>query len=77
MFRIEALNKNDMFNTPFYLIISRKVAGKVMELALKIKGQLDSSCAAAMRSVAEKANELQNKLNDAPFLPLCSTLQIG
>ena len=43
MFRIEALNKNDMFNTPFYLIISRKVAGKVMELALKIKGQLDFS----------------------------------
>ena len=51
----------------------RKVAGKVMELSLKIKGQLDSSCTAAMRSVAEKANELQNKLNDAPFLPPRST----
>lgn len=39
------------------------MAGKVMELALKIKGQLDSSCTAVMRSVAEKANDMQNNFN--------------
>ena len=40
------------------------MAGKIMELALKIKGQLDSSTTAVMRSVSEKANELQNKFNN-------------
>lgn len=40
------------------------MAGKVMELALKIKGQLDSTYTAAMRETAEKANQLQKKLQD-------------